>query len=326
MIASTPIDDFLAGGSTSASGERLEAFGAGVALGGIVLAVGLIIFLAAAFTGERREVAHLLRLVTCSGALILAGGIIEVAGTADVLGLSWSTALTDGAASSAMMRTLAGLLMVFGFAEETVPAGGLPGLPGVLPDASEHGVALRWYPGASSAMGLAGASLGVMSFAFDGHTATEGPRIVHAAVNAVHVVAGGAWVGGVVALLVVGVLRRRRGSIGPVLVRFSPIATFSLAAVAVAGAVMAILILDDVGELTSTDWGRRLLVKTGGVGVAASLGAYHHWFVVPRYRSVESGDREATLERRSRSTIVAEAIVLGLVVVMSALLTRSSTV
>jgi copper transport protein len=319
-VVSAPIDDFLAeAGGSSATGERLETIGAGLALGGVVLAVGVVVFLAVVHLGRRAEVARLLRLVVLAGALVLGGGIIEVAGTADVLGLAWSEALTDGSASSAMMRLLAGLMMVLGFAEETVPVGGPPIPPGEASTGDELDGDVRWLPGASSAFGLAGSALGVLSFAFDGHTATEGPRLVHATVNVVHVVAGGVWFGGVVGLFAVGSLRRPRGSVA-LIARFSRVATISLASVFAAGVVMAAMILDGPGELSGTDWGRRLLVKTAAVGAAALLGGYHHLVVVPR---LVSGD--VAVERTARRTIAAEAAVLVFVVVMSALLTRAST-
>jgi copper transport protein len=320
-LTTTPIDDFLSGGGVSTAGERYEAIGSGVALGGLVLAVGLVVFLATVHRGERAELAWLLRLVALAGALMVGGGIVEVAGTAEVLGLAWSDALTDGSASSAMMRLLGGLLIVLGFAEETVPVGGVSGVPGASGAGDGPDGVVRWFPGASSAFGLAGVVLGVLSFAFDGHTVTEGPRLVHAGVNAIHVTAGGVWFGGVVGLLVVGTLRRRSGSIGPLLVRFSRVATLALASVFVAGVLMGVMILDGFGELTGTEWGRRLLVKAAAVGVAALLGTYHHLVIVPRFTA---GD--VAIERTTRRTVAVEALVLTFAVVMSASLAHASTV
>lgn len=318
--ASAPIDDFLAGAGHTAAGERLEAIGAGLSLGGLVLAVGLIVFLAVVHAGQRAELTRLLRLVTFAGALMFVGGIVEIVGTAKVLDVPWSDALTDGSASSAMMRLIGGLLMVLGFAEETVPVGGLAGVPGAATVDAGAPAPVRWFPGAASAFGLGGTTLGVLSFSFDGHTITEGSRLVHAVVNVVHVLAGGIWFGGVVGLLVVGTVRRRAGSVGPLVVRFSRVATVALGVVFVAGVAMAVMILDDPGDLTGTDWGRRLLVKTAAVGAAALLGAYHHLVVAPR-----SSTGDAAVEHTARRTIAAEVAVLTFAVVVTTLLTRAST-
>jgi len=52
-------------------------------------------------------------------------------------------------------------------------------------------------------------------------------------------------------------------------VRFSIVATWALLAVAVAGIVMALFILDEPGDVTGTPWGRTLLVKLAVVAVAS---------------------------------------------------------
>ncbi len=65
---------------------------------------------------------------------------------------------------------------------------------------------------------------------FDGHTVSQGPWIVHAAVNLVHVTAVSVWVGGVFAMaLRASMRRRRRADIGlaEMVVRFSTIAAVS---------------------------------------------------------------------------------------------------
>ncbi|MFP5487680.1 MAG: CopD family protein, partial [Acidimicrobiia bacterium] len=253
------------------------------------------------------EVRALLGVVTAAGGLMLVGGAIELAGTAAVLDVGWLDALTDGSAPGAMMRLLGGALVLLGLGDEMTAAD---------PDAAGDD-AWRWSAGATSAFGIVGAAIGVASFAFDGHTTTEGPRVLHAVVNAVHVSAAAVWFGGLVAIVVVVV--GRTGAVGPLLVGFSRLATVSLVAVALAGATMAALILDDPSGITGTDWGRRLLVKVGAVVVAASLGAYHHLAVVPR---LPAGD--IRLERTTRRTLLLEVVVLAVAVVMSAVVSHSS--
>jgi copper transport protein len=241
VVASTPIDEFLAGaGRSSASGARLETLGVGLGLVGTVVVLGLLVLLAAVHVGPRSEVRTLLVIAMAGGAVMLFGGAVEIAGTAEVLGIGWTDALTDASASSAMLRLLGGLLVVLGLGDETVAAD-----PG--DDAS---AAHRWVPGATSAFGLVGVALGALSFAFDGHTVSQGPRLLHAGVNLVHVVAGGVWVGGVVGLAVLAARRGRGGSITPLLAPFSRIATIALGAVFVAGVAMAAIILEGPRGIT----------------------------------------------------------------------------
>lgn len=314
---STPIDEFLAGAGASSGGERWETIGSGLGLAGALLAVGVLVVLAFVHRGRVSEIRTLLLVAMSGGALLLVGGVVEIAGTAQVLGIGWLDALTDGSASSAMLRLLGGLLVLVGLGDETAlthPSG--DGIDPLDDAPGEH----RWVPGASSSFGLVGVVLGALSFAFDGHTVSEGPRVLHAGVNVVHVLSGGVWFGGIVAVVVVGLARRRNaGSIGPLLVCFSSWATVALVAVAAAGVGMAAMILDDVGDLTSTDWGRRLLVKTSIVGAAGLFGAYHHFVVVPR---LAAGD--SAIERSARLTVSVEAGLVALVVVLTTLLGHAS--
>ena len=317
----TPIDDFLAG-SGAPDGERWEAIGAGLGIVGVLLAVGLLVLLVAAHRGPRREIRTLLAVTAVAGALIVAGAAIEAAGTARVLEVSWLTALRDGSASAAMMRLLAGLLILLGCSAHTVPSGDPPVHPSGVADDFAGDVVHRWVLGPASAFGVAGGALGVLSFAFDGHTTSEGPRLVHAAVDVVHVTAGAVWFGGTVGVAIVAILRRGYGGpLGATLRRFARLATVALGAAVVAGIGLAVIILDDVDDLTGTEWGRRLLVKVGVVALAALLGTFHHLVVVPRSAA---GDR--SVDRVARRTLVLEAAVLTGAVVLTAVLTRAAIV
>jgi copper transport protein len=106
------------------------------------------------------------------------------------------------------------------------------------------------------------------------------------------------------------------------LLRFSPIATVALAAVAAAGMLMAVFVLDSFGELTGTSWGQILLLKTAAVGLAAMGGAYNHFRLIPSLEAAP-GDEEVLAE--VRSTITAEAIMLAFVVVVTAWLVAAAS-
>ncbi len=308
LLATTPLDEFL-GRSDTHNAERVRDIGAGLSTGGLLLALGVVVYLAHVHRGTLREIRALVLLAGVGGVALLAGATAELAGIQSVFETGWRDVLTVDVSSAAMMRMIAGVLVVFGLGETVV----------------DHGVegSLRWSAGVDSSFGIVGLALGVLSFSFDGHTVSEGPRGVHMIADAVHVTAGAVWFGGIVALVVVAALRHRTGdSIAELVVRFSSVATAALLAVVVAGATMAWMILDDFDELTSTVWGRRLTIKVVAVGVATLIGAYHHFVTVPRL-AAPGGATQAELAR-ARTTLVIEALALAFVVVATGMLVNGS--
>ena len=341
-MSSTPLDDFLSGaGASAALGQRLERIGLGGSICGLLLAAGILVFLAMVHRGPLQEVGVLVRLARAAGALTVIGASVEVAGAASVLGEGWFDAFGDS--SAAMMRLLAGVLIALGLCADTEPADArgpgessdgdrlLAEMSGPFDDQVDEIVderlddlePVRWIPAAASAFGLAGAGVGVLSFGFDGHTVSKGPRLIHAAVNLVHVTAGSVWFGGIVGLVIVAFMRRRSDTTAsPLVVRFSSIATLALIAVALAGTLMSLMITDDFGDFTGTAWGRILLVKVGAVSVAVVIGAYNHFVVVPAMDRDPDDRATATLARR---TVTAEALVLVSVAILTVFLTTAST-
>lgn len=317
-VRSTPLDDFLEESNASTdTGELLQQIGLTGSLVGLTASIGLLVFLAVVHRGSRREIATLIRVVAAAGALTAVGAAIELAGVATIDDTDWVDALTDGSGSAPMMRLLAGLLVLLGLFDHSVPAD--PDVVGDIDDDTE----LRWVPASASAFAMVGVVVGAASFWFDGHTVTEGPRVVHAVVNFVHVVAGGVWFGGVLGLVIVGVVRSgAAGSVAPLMIRFSSVATVALIAVALAGALMTLMIVDGLGDLTSTEWGRLLLVKAGAVGVVTAIGAYNHFMVVP---ALERDASAAAVASRAAWTVRVEAVLLLCVAVLTVLLTTAST-
>jgi copper transport protein len=325
FVAGTPLDEFLAGADSPAD-DRLQRIGVGLALFGVLTAVGVIAFLASVHRGPRSEVRSLVKLAAGSGCLILLGGVAELAGIARVFDVGWSEALDTQPSSAAMLRLLAGVMVLLGLFDQTVPVDAPAGEAGADGDEATPDLDVRWVPGAASAFGIVGAVLGALSFGFDGHTVSEGSRLVHAATNVVHVLAGGVWAGGVVALLVVVTWRRRsaeRRPAGAMVVQFSTIATLSLLVIALAGAAMSLMIVDSASDYVNTEWGRRLIIKVIAVAVAGAIGGYNHWVIVPRL-AADAGDPAMT--RRVATTLAVEAMVLAFVVIVTALLVTSSTV
>lgn len=316
VVGSTPLDDFLNDSSSADTGELLQRVGLFGSLFGITLAVGLLVFLAVVHRGTRAEVGAILRVIALAGGATVLGAAIELAGVASIGDLSWSDALTDGTGSAPMVRLLGGLLVVLGLFDHTVPVDQADEpRNGADPDDD-----VRWIPASASAFGLVGALLGVVSFWFDGHTVTRGPRVAHAIIDFAHVVGGGVWFGGIVGLCIVAWFRRGT-SIASVIVRFSPVASVALVVVALAGSLMTLMIIDGIGDLTGTEWGRLLLVKVSAVGVTALVGAYNHFVVVP---ALDAAPSDAAMNGRARSTVVVEAVLLTLVVAVTVFLTSAS--
>jgi len=317
LVTSTPLDDFLdESGAASNAGERLQRIGLFGSMTGIMLATGLVVFLLVVHRGSHREIARILRVITIAGVVALVGAAVEVLGLASIDDLGWYDAFVDAASSASMMRLLGALLVVFGVFDQVRPS---------TDGAGPTGEPVRWVPSSASAFGLAGIAIGVLSFWFDGHTVTEGPRIIHAVANGLHVAAGSVWFGGIVGLAVVAMMRRGTDeSSAGLVVRFSTVASLALLFVAFAGTSMALLITDEIGDLTGTDWGRMLLVKVGVVGVTALIGGYNHFVVVP---ALDSGDasRSTRAESHIRRTLLAEAALLVLVIALTVVLSTAST-
>lgn len=126
---------------------------------------------------------------------------------------------------------------------------------------------------------LAGAFVGLGSLMITGHTRTFGPAILVLGADFVHVVAVGAWVGGLVGLaLLIGT-----PNLAAIVARFSKLAALLLAAAALSGIVLGWRILGSIDALTSTSYGLVLLVKTGLVVSAIGVAWLNRrWLVAPR--------------------------------------------
>jgi copper transport protein len=342
-VASTPqsLNEFLAVDNTR-PGQTMATVGRLIGLLGVALGLGAFAFVATALLGRREEVRSALAAVRILGLAIAIGAAIEYVGVSRIGNESvvagWSTA--PGFAT--VLRLLGGLGLAMGVAETTSRAPVRRAMPRPIDARSlsaaavddlrveprqtaEHAPIVRWTPDAGSWPAYAGAALIIASFWFDGHTVSKGFRPVHALVNSVHVAAGAVWVGGVV--MMAAVIWNRQRSDQPMrvvelVVRFSKIASIALASVVIAGGVMAYLVLDSFGELTGTQWGKILLLKTSGVGLALIGGAYNHFRLLP---ALEADPESPELLAELRSTVTAEAIMLVFVVIVTVWLVSAAS-
>ena len=335
------MDDFLQV-DQSRPGESLARLGRLISIAAIVVAIGALAFLATTLRGSLAEIETLITAVRVLGVAIAVGALAEYVGVSKIAGDALISSWSSSAGAATALRAAGGVAIALGIVATTVPVrvrrrprplSAATASPSSELDvdfwntsaARDPDAVRRWRPDRSSRLAFAGIGLTIISFWFDGHTVTEGFRPLHALANSVHVVAGSVWVGGVLTMTAVLWLRHRRhqptGAL-ELVVRFSSVAGVALGAVVVAGLVMAVSILDSVGEVTSTEWGQTFLLKSVAAGIAMLIGAYNHFRLIP---ALERDPHDAALHQSVRSTVTAEAIILAFVVVVTAWLVAAAS-
>jgi nitrogen fixation protein FixH len=167
-------------------------------------------------------------------------------------------------------------------------------------------------------MALAGAAaLAMLIHAYGGHAgAAECAQALHVGVQWIHIVSVGAWVGGLVWLLVGarGEPDARRAS---AVRRFSALAAVALPVVAVTGLLRAINLVGlDPGRLVDSGFGLAVLGKGTLFLGLVGLGAFNRYRIVP---GLSSSGRLGTLRRTVAAELALGAGIFGLTGVMAAL-------
>ena len=336
------LDAFLTVDSGDDGSAAVGSAGRTASMLGMIFGVGVLAALVWTVRGHREELISQLNWIRLAGLVVVTGGLIEYAAlTENDPAASLGTLLSTKPGLATALKMVGGLAVMFGFHERAgriiAPARSLsaavatdlaprtdvgPIAPARLGDrVDEH----RWTPTSTAAFGLFGYALVLISFWFDGHTVSKGPWAVHSLVNLVHLGAAAVWGGGVFAITTIAWMRRRRSErvgLAAMVVRFSSIATVSLASVIVAGLVMTWMVLDSPGDLFGTPWGRILLAKTAVVAVAAGLGGYNHFRLRP---ALEERPDDPNLARELRVSLSIESAVFVVIVVLTAILVASAT-
>ncbi len=158
----------------------------------------------------------------------------------------------------------------------------------------------------------------VGSLPYAGHAETQSPQGVLIPADVVHVLAAGAWLGGLVLLLVA--FWRRADSVSgasDATTRFSRLALPAIALVVTAGSVQAWFYLGSVGAFFDTTYGLALLAKIGLlVGIIALAAGNRR-----RLAGLSLGGASAETLRRSMR---AEVLVAVLVLAATATLVRAA--
>jgi putative copper resistance protein D len=162
-------------------------------------------------------------------------------------------------------------------------------------------------PGATVAI-LAGAL--VASVALTGHAREETGLVglLHTAADAAHLLAAGAWLGGLIPLALTA-RRSAPADLAPVLRRFSGMGSLAVAVLIATGLVNAWLLVGTPEALVATPYGRLLGVKLILVALMLLLASANRWWLTPRIAS--AGAAQDVLHLRGH--ILAEQV-LGLAV------------
>lgn len=164
------------------------------------------------------------------------------------------------------------------------------------------------------AAGVAAAVLALTPGMLGHHAAAEKPTVGLIAA-AIHVMAAGAWVGGLFHLW-----RASRVASEATLLRmlgaFHLVAMAAVTLLVLTGLGHALSLLGDLGNLTTTRWGRLLTVKLAFVAATLALG-FRHWRGAEA--RIRAGERGAATASFARELVVAAAVltVTGLLTVTS---------
>lgn len=340
-------------GSKSAGAERLATLFRWLVYAALLFCVGGLGYLSWVHRGTSSEGRWLVFLVRRAALVIAIGAVGEFLSQVVVFDggsvaallspAAWAEVLTAGFGAGTVLRLLgAGLVLVFlridldhGFVldrttdsdeaeDRDVAPGRGPSDAQVATRAAAQAPSLVRLRVEASPLAFVGAVLLVASEAFIGHTATTTPRLLVILSDVGHLVAGGLWAAG--AVMLAATIRRRHRRDAPLdarllATRFSVVAGWSLAAVAVTGAVLGWQILGDVSGLWSTTFGQVLLLKMAVVAVIACIGAYNHRVIVP---ALVNGGEHA--DHQFRQTVAVEAALFGVVLALTAVLVASSAV
>jgi len=254
----------------------LQYLGTILVVGGVAFRLGVIPFLLRQSALSATVPPMLARLAVQAGV-----GALLVA--VSLPGRLWSQSLSIWGAESMGSRNLASLVFQtpWGWGWLLQGAAVLLVLLGLRLAAPSGSQGRGW--------GVVGVGAVLLAFvpALSGHAWGIEPRVLGVVLSGSHVLGAGIWMGGLAALLLVGLpgIRSVRSSdgglpgLGALVNAFSRMALLGVVVLVVAGVGQNIFLLGSPGNLVSTPWGRTLLIKLGLLAGAGALGLYN-WRVV----------------------------------------------
>lgn len=214
--------------------------------------------------------------------------------------------------------TLAGVIGLLRPAAADAPA---PGVPAAAMHAGAPPPAAGAAQTAVQAVAAVAALALVVTPALAGHARATDPVALNVAVDALHVAAMSAWLGGLVLLLfAVPVATRalaerdRTRLLAAVLQRFSPLALVSVAVLVATGAYGSVAYLSSVADLVDSEWGRLVLAKIVLLVLLIGLGALNQRRTMPRLRRLAADGAAPGDDGRFLRTTLRAEVALGVAV------------
>jgi copper transport protein len=186
-------------------------------------------------------------------------------------------------------------------------------------------VAMLVYPHRFTLTGVGvAAAVAMLVRVLGGHAVESGLPALSVVAQWTHLLGVGAWIGGLVWLLLM--LRARApGERAPLVLRFSALAGVGLGAVALTGLLRTFFELGSIADLLDTDYGVTLLVKIAAFGMLAALGARSRFRLMPRLvEEGAGGQADGTraldgLRWGVRAEVALALLILALVAVLTGL-------
>lgn len=290
--------------------RRALSVAQGLGYAGLLLAGGLVLFVAWTLRGVRVDDGRRGRLLRVAWA---GTGVALVAGVA---GVPLSGAYQQGLGLRQLGESAAVDLGLVGD-DLLVLALQAVGLVAALVLLA-HPRGPWWTP-------IAPAAVAVLSPALVGHTRAIEPVWLLVTTDLLHLAAGATWFGGLVGLALVlrGLSGRERDG-ALVLSRFSAVAAGLLGVLAVTGTLMGWRILDGWRPLLETTYGRLLLVKVGIAAVVALVAGWNRWRLLPAARSGVGHDARRGAVLKVATAVRVEAVLLVGLLGVTGFLTNES--
>jgi len=164
-------------------------------------------------------------------------------------------------------------------------------------------------PSVAARLGVACAGIGAAASMWvdvaASHAGAQAPVVANLLLQWVHIVAGGAWLGGLL-VLILAVRGQPSDVTGRAVRRFSAIAGIAIVAVAVTGTFRAVVEVGSIGQLFGSAFGVLVLVKVALFAILATLGAINRYTNVPRASTILRGLRRVG----STEVVIGAAVVL----------------
>jgi putative copper resistance protein D len=267
------------------------------------------------FIGALTRVAWVALVLT-----LLSGALWLVLQASIMSGRPLSVVLDSNIVPTVMLRTQAGrdwlvrsgLLILLGIT--------LARMPQRRPSSSRGPVVI--------ALALAAGSVAALVWAGHGGAATGTRGMVEAAADAVHLLAAGAWLGGLVPLALLLAAARRAGDelwlavAQNGAIRFSTLGLLSIASLLATGIVNSWFLVGDLGGLLSTEYGQCLLLKLGLFVVTVGVAGVNRIRLVPRFVSAPEVRFERAwkvMRQLQRNTLIEVSLGLLILCIVGAL-------